>query len=332
MRCCAPLLVLICSVGQASPLFEQHDILEITLEGPLSTLKKDTEARREQPFRLSLGDQVFKVDAKLRGNSRVEFCLFPPIRLNFAKSNAQDSVFAGQKGLKLVTHCKGGANYEKNMLEEYAAYRILNVLTDMSFRTRLLHVRYVDSERPDRDALVRYAFLIEPEKALAKRNGGTLLKARHVTKPRLAEPHAALVYVFQYLIGNTDWSLVRAFDSETCCHNGELVGLDDRQYYVPYDFDMAGLVNARYAVPNPDLRLTRVTQRRYRGHCATPEAVREALRSVVGRYDDILQVIAELPGFSEDDIASSSRYLEGFFKRAANEEKLLREFQRRCLK
>ncbi len=298
----------------------------------MSTLLEDSEARGEQPFRLTLGDQVFNVGANLRGNSRVELCHFPPIRLNFSKSDAQETVFAGQRKLKLVTHCKGGANYEKNLLEEYAAYRILNVLTDMSFRTRLLHIRYVDSEHPDRDAVVRYGFLIEPEKALAGRNGGTLLDLRHVTKPRLDEPHAAIVYVFQYLVGNTDWSLVRAFDSETCCHNGELVGIDDRQYYVPYDFDMAGLVNARYAAPNPDLRLRRVTQRRYRGYCSTTEAVRDALQLVISHHDDILKIIAELPGFSEDDIASSSRFLEGFFKGAANEEKLLREFERRCLK
>lgn len=331
MNRCAPFLVLICSASQASPLFDEHDVLEITLEGPVSTLLEDSEARGEQPFRLTLGDQVFNVGANLRGNSRVELCHFPPIRLNFSKSDAQETVFAGQRKLKLVTHCKGGANFEKNLLEEYAAYRILNVLTDMSFRTRLLHIRYVDSEHPDRDAVVRYGFLIEPEKALAERNGGYLAGARHVTKPRLDESHAAIVYVFQYLIGNTDWSLVRAFDSETCCHNGEIVGIHDRQYYVPYDFDMAGLVNARYAKPNPELHLSRVTQRRYRGNCSTPEVLRNALQTVVRRRDEIMQIFSDLPGLTDDDVARSTRFLHGFFKRAANEDKLLREFERRCL-
>lgn len=292
---------------------------------------KDTEARREQPFRLTLGDRVIEADANLRGNSRVELCNFPPIRLNFSKSDAQESVFAGQKKLKLVTHCKAGTDFEKNLLEEYAAYRILNVLTDMSFRTRLLHIRYVDSEHPDRDAVARYGFLIEPEQALAERNGGYLAGARHVTKPRLDEPHAAIVYVFQYLIGNTDWSLVRAFDSETCCHNGEIVAIDDQQYYVPYDFDMAGLVNARYAKPKPELHLSRVTQRRYRGYCSTPEVLRNALHTVVRHRDEIMQIFADLSGLTDDDFTRSTRFLQGFFKRAANEDKLLRKFERRCL-
>ena len=328
---CALLLVLICSAGQASPLFDDHDVLEITLEGPLSTLMKDTEARREQRFRLTLGDRVIEADANLRGNSRVELCNFPPMRLNFSKSDAQESVFAGQKKLKLVTHCKAGTDFEKNLLEEYAAYRILNVLTDMSFRTRLLHIRYVDSEHPDRDAVARYGFLIEPEQALAERNGGYLAGVRHVTKPRLDESHAAIVYVFQYLIGNTDWSLVRAFDSETCCHNGEIVAIHDRQYYVPYDFDMAGLVNARYAKPKPELHLSRVTQRRYRGYCSTSEVLRNALHTVVRRRDEIMQIFADLPGLTDDDFTRSTRFLQRFFKHAAKEDKLLREFERRCL-
>jgi hypothetical protein len=94
---------------------------------------------------------------------------------------------------------------------------------------------------------------------------------------------------------------------------------------------MAGLVNARYARPHPELRLRSVRVRRYRGYCTADEALKGALQAVVLRHDDIMQVIEALPGSSEKDRASRSGYLEAFFESAADEDKLLRKFERRCL-
>ena len=143
--------------------------------------------------------------------------------------------------------------------------------------------------------------------------------------------HSALVFVFHYLIANTDWSQVRFIEDDTCCHNGRLIKIAEQYYLVPYDFDMAGLVNARYAKPHPDLRLRSVKTRRYRGYCTSEPVLRDALREVVARREDILRIVEELPGSSEKDRRSRSSFLQGFFKSAENEDKLLRRFERRCL-
>ncbi|MGB5447384.1 MAG: hypothetical protein WBM80_00495, partial [Woeseiaceae bacterium] len=166
---------------------------------------------------------------------------------------------------------------------------------------------------------------------LAERNGGSVVDTRRVTKNYLDESQTALAYIFQYLIGNTDWGLVRAIDEDTCCHNGLLVAIGERHFYVPYDFDRSGLVNARYARPDPSLRIKRVTQRAYRGYCMPGEAVREGLRVILDHHDDIIRVIRELPSLSEKDIESRTRFVDGFFEAAANEDKLLRRFESRCL-
>ncbi len=331
MRWLVVMLLLASGAGLASPLFENDEVVEITLEGPLATLIKDTEDRNEYPFVLTLAGTAIDVAVRVRGISRVQVCDFPPLRLNFSPSDTLDTVFSGQGKLKLVTHCKNGANFEENVLEEYAAYRIFNVLSDVSLRTRLVRIRYVDTDDGGGAGLVRYAFFIESNTALAERHSGSLVSTRRVTKNFLDERQTGLAYIFQYLIGNTDWSLARAIDSATCCHNGLLVSIEDRHFYVPFDFDRAGLVNARYAKPDPRLRISRVTQRRYRGHCMSSEALKQALQAVVRRHDDIIRVIEELPHLSEKDIRSRARYLEGFFESAAEEDKLLRRFDRRCL-
>ncbi len=217
------------------------------------------------------------------------------------------------------------------MLEEYAAYRIFNVLSDVSFRTRLARIHYVDTARPGEPPVVRYAFLIEPESALAERLAGTPVRTRRVTKNYLDKSQASLAFVFQFLIGNTDWSLVRPLDSDVCCHNGKLIAIDGRHFYVPYDFDMAGLVNARHARPDPQLRIDRVTQRRYRGYCIDSDALRDSLDTVVSRRSEILDVVLRLPDATAKGAARRSRYLEGFFKRASDADSLLRRFESRCL-
>lgn len=328
------LLVILAAPGavRAAPLFDDDALLDITLAGPLRAVVEDTEERRERAFSLTVDDEVLDVAVRVRGKSRVVHCKFPPLRLNFVREDTGEGLFAGQNKLKLVTHCKGSAEYEQNLLEEYAAYRILNVLTDISIRARLLRIRYVDTDAAGAGAITRYGFVIESDKGFAERIGGDQLAVRDVTRRLLDKRHAELVYVFQYLIGNTDWSLLRYWHDEFCCHNGKLFAVGNHNYYVPYDFDMAGLVSARYAKPQPELRLRSVRVRRYRGYCTDDDTRRAALRDVAGQRDAVLKVISDLPGLSEKNRKRQYRYLEDFFVLAVEkEDKLLREFARRCL-
>lgn len=325
------LLVLAYGSSHASPLFEDDGVIDITLSGPLSEVIDDTDERREREFLLNVDGAALGVSVRIRGNSRVVHCSFPPLRLNFSSSDTADTLFSGQEKLKLVTHCRSHKDFESNVLEEYAAYRLFNLLTDVSYRTRLVRIRYTDTADPGLEPLVRFGFLIESDTALAARLGGEILEVPHVTRNMLDAEHSALGYVFQYLIANTDWSQVRFIEDDTCCHNGRLIRINERNYYIPYDFDMSGFVNARYAKPQPDLRLRSVKVRRYRGYCTTEPALRNALRTVVARREDILRVVEELPGSSAKDTGSRASFLQGFFKAASNEEKLLQKFERRCL-
>lgn len=326
------LLMGACTRAGASPLFDDQAALEVELVGPIRSLLRNKEDRQEFPFVLRVGGRELSVDVGLRGKSRLKHCPFPPLRLAFDRSETDPSVFEGQDELKLVTHCENSNSGEQNLLEEYLAYRIFNLLSDFSYRVRLLRMHYIDSDgRVERDAKSRYAFVIEPTAQLADRLDTEKLKLPAVPKKKLDAEQAARVYVFQYLVGNTDWSLVASRDGGRCCHNGRLLGRDEKIFYVPYDFDQAGIVNASYAKPHPVVRLPNVRMRRYRGYCTDPDTLRAAVRHVNLRRDEIIELVRGTPGLKQRDAERTVDYLMAYFDKAANEDKLLAKFDKKCL-
>jgi len=326
------LLAGVCCPAGAASLFEDQAVLEAELIGPLQRVMRSKSQPEEHPFVLRVEGRDLPLDVRLRGKSRLAQCSFPPLRLDFERSATPQTAFEGQNVLKLVTHCSNSSSGEQNLLEEYLAYRIFNLLSDFSFRVRLLHMTYTDTDgRRDRDARQRYAFVIEPAEQLAARLEAVPLDIPAVSLSRLDADQAALVYVFQYLVGNTDWSLVHPTDDTECCHNGDLFEWGEKIFYVPYDFDQTGLVNARYAKPHPVVHIPNVRARRYRGYCGDSDTLAAAMRQVNLRQGDIIELVRSIPGLSERDAKKAVDYLAEYFDEAANVEKLLKKFERQCI-
>jgi hypothetical protein len=329
--------VLVCLSGMsltcsAATLFEGNEVIEVTLTGPLGSVLADKKQRKELPFVLQVDGVDINLLTRMRGNSRARLCKYPPLRFNFTNSDVQQTVFEGQKTLKLVIPCRKGERARVDVLEEYAAYRIFNVLSDISYRVRLLNITYVDTDGHSKlEDQPSFGFAIEPKEQFLERVGGDWAKIPGVKMSQVAEPQAALVFVFQYLIGNTDWSFATADGDDACCHNGELLTIDDKLNYVPYDFDLAGLVNANYAKPDPSFRIRSVTRRLYRGYCVSQEALSGAIDIVQSKRDEILEVLHQIPGYSEKELENSIKYLNAYFEQAQNKEKLLKTFEKACL-
>jgi hypothetical protein len=254
------------------------------------------------------------------------------LRLDFAEDADVLSPFVGQRRLKLVTHCGKSKRSETYLLKEYAAYRIFNLLTDVGYRVRLVRINYTDSDGVlNPSTFRRYGFLIESASGLADRVGGSPVDADGMSLRSFDQEHLAKVFVFQYLIGNTDWSLVTAYLDDTCCHNGDIFEIGSRRFYVPFDFDLSGLVNTRYAKPDPSLRISRVTHRWYRGHCISSESLYTAIRAINAKSDAIRAAVRSIPELPRKDADVAIRYLDGFFEKAEDEHRLVRSFERRCL-
>ncbi|MEP5763889.1 MAG: hypothetical protein ABJ308_04815 [Halieaceae bacterium] len=329
-------LFLLAAMDLASaPLFESEEPLQAELRGPFKSLLAD-EGRNWQVFQLTSGEHSHAVRLRPGGKSRRKVCKFFPLRMNLtvdpgSESATTASVFPDWELLRVVTHCNESPRSQDNVIEEYIAYRIMNLLTEFSYRVRLMQINYVDTESVGR-SLSRYAFAIEPEQELARRVGGKVLSINGLPKRRLNEEQAAYVYIFQYLIANTDWSLVTADGADQCCHNGQLIDFDSEIFYIPYDFDLSGLVNPHYASPDPSLRIERVTQRLYRGYCGPPAALEKPLARITAQREAILELYRQTPGLSNKERNKGIKFLEGFFRKAQNPEKLLSKFGYRCIK
>ena len=319
----------------ASSLFDDDSILDIELKGPLSSLykNKNDEVREQRPFTLVAEGVEHDIKVRVRGKSRIEVCFFPPLRLNFKKGSVAGTVFAGQDKLKLVVHCSLSRYAEPDVLEEYAAYKIFNELTDISYRVRLLRIRYTDTEGQVKGLEnTHYGFIIEPTEQMAERNGGMVVEKPGVALKWLDPEYSALVYLYQYLIGNTDWSLAPARGEELCCHNVSLIEIESRLNPVPYDFDMSGLVNAHYAAPHPNLpRIDRVTQRLYRGYCTDPAILRETIHLIQDNRENIVNIINSLPLLKSSKKEQKIDFLEKAFEATEKEDKLIRMLENDCI-
>ena len=302
------------SVAEVAPLFASDAVLAFTLHAPIDGLKGDRrDGVDERPAEIHLDDGTPPVTLKVRtrGNFRLQRSTcpsLPPIRLNFPKGDVAGTVFAGQDKVKLVTHCRGRDSDEQNLLQEYLAYRVFNELTPSSFMVRLARITYVDSERPDDEPFTKYAFIIEDEDALAERLGGMMLEVPAVHPTEYDRDAMLLVALFQYMVGNTDWSLVQF-------HNIKLFQTGDaRALPIPYDFDWTGLVNAPYAEPDPSVRVRSVRDRVYRGYCVDGLDYQGMAMHIRERASAVLGLIDQIEGMSDDTRSDSRRYLQGFFE------------------
>ena len=296
------------------PLFDSDEVLDVDLRGPLAETLDDGTTRKARAFSLTVGGTEVPVSVRVRGKSRAEVCSFPPLRLDFAPGAAEGTPFAGQGKLKLVTHCKGVPGYDQNVLEEYAAYRMFAMLSEVAYRPRLLRIRYVDTDRPNKTPQVRYGFLIEPAAQLAARVGGEVARVPHVVKSRLDQKQAALVFVFHYMIASTDWSLVTAGSDEHCCHNIDLVRIDDALNVVPYDFDLSGLVAPKYARRNATAGVRAVRSRRYRGYCIDNTFLVDALQSLLDHEAAFQSLLQALPGADAGETQRREEFLARFYR------------------
>lgn len=274
------------------------------------------------------------VGLRTRGNYRrqVRVCPFAPIRLNFDKSEAKGTLFRKQDKIKLVTHCRNGSNrYEQLVLKEYLVYRIMNALSDYSFRVRLLRITYVDSDDPGRQQTT-YGFLIEHRDRLAKRLGLTAIEVKSTSIVALHGDYTNLVSMFQYFVANTDYSPIAGEPDEPCCHNSKLFGRPAQPHFaIPYDFDMAGMTYAPYAEPNPRFKIRDVRQRFYRGRCINNVHLPESLQVFQDNKDAFFILVQNLPDLSWSSKTSMFALMQSFYKLIEDPKAVEKKLVRKCV-
>jgi hypothetical protein len=308
-----------------APLFADDAVLDVTIEGPIEALMevRPEKAYLQGRFIYTEADgterQLF-IKFRTRGNYRrePEHCDFAPILLNFKKDDLPGTLFAGQDKLKLVTHCQTHIlGYEQDLVREYLAYRLFQELTSISYATRVFRVSY---REPDGKPLTRYGYVIEDDKAVARRNGLVIAKTRSLQESDIDPRRQNLVNVFQYMIGNTEYSLVNPEPNKNCCHNSDVLSEDGGPPYIPliFDFDFSGLVDAPYAQPHPRFAIPNVKQRFYRGLCDANDILPETLQIFADKKEAFYRIIAELEPATRRTKKEARSYLESFYEEIAD--------------
>jgi hypothetical protein len=312
-------------------IFTSDEPLVLTIAADFDQLLDDREEESEErPGRMTLvssdGDTSFPIEVKTRGNFRLQsrICPFPPLRLDFPMDSVQGTALEGQDRVKLVTHCRDRDSYEQNVLEEYLAYRIYNLLTDISFRVQLALITYRDTSGT-MTPISRLGFLIEDEDALAARLGGEMLEVPAADPASFVQEQVGLLYLFEFMIGNTDWSAM-AF------HNVKLLRVEWEYMPIPYDFDFSGFVDAPYAGPNPILagRISSVRERLFWGICSDHIDYPSLFARFNELHDEILSLVQTQPGLTERNARSGIDYLDGFYRIINDERASDRRIMRAC--
>ena len=316
--------------SKSQGLFDSNEVLELVLEGKVSELLED---RGEDPsyhlmklhYREGNSPEAsLDLRVRVRGNFRrlKENCKKPPLKFNFKKHEVpESSIFAGQKELKLVVPCDG----EKYVVREYLTYKLYNLITDYSFRVRLVRFSYQDTDKNEFTDPV-HAFLIEDQDILASRKEATLYDRNNLRPENIDEESFLRMSVFDYLIGNTDWSV--QFQ-----HNLKILFLDEDKVYVavPYDFDLVGLVSSPYAKPAEALKLRSVRDRVYRGYCMKDLS---RLEPILAEFHEIKPKIYALyignEMLEKNYIKSTIKYFDDFYETIDNRRKRNKAFSYPC--
>jgi hypothetical protein len=252
--------------------------------------------------------------------------------VQFTSAPPATSVFAGQRRLKLVTHCRNRESFQQYLLLEYAAYKMYNLLTPHSFRVRLANIDYRDEN--GRPIISRVGYFLESLGDVAERNG---MKSTHapelIPAADLNPADAARYALFQHMIANHDWSMRAGPKGDDCCHNAELIGplAPGQTVVIPYDFDFSGFVGAPYATPPDALHISNVRQRVYRGYCIHNPQVLAAARQMRAERPQIIAALSQTPGLEPKTQARAIGFLDDFFSDIASDESVSDKLLKRCV-
>jgi len=312
-------------------LFKETEPFTFTLTADFGAINKERSPNNKKVFPAVFTVQDAKgpqdIPAKIgsRGHFRLmpRNCDFVPIHVEFAPGAGAGTVFDGQTSLKLGTHCRGDRDYDNFTLREYLSYRVFNFVTPLSFRARLARATYVDA-KTKKTVSNRYAIFIEHENDVARRFGGRIAELQRVRFDDLDAASLNRMMLFEYMIGNTDFSI-------WALHNVRIVQDRGRTLYpVPYDFDLSGLVHAPYAAPDRQLSIRSVLDRLYSGPCRTTDEFDEAAQAFRGRRADMLTLLDSMRDLAPPARLEAKDYIESFFRAIDKPDSIKRQFVNGC--
>jgi hypothetical protein len=258
----------------------------------------------------------------VRGKFRLKpiNCNFPPLFIDFKKSEVKNTIFDNQNRLKLVTPCQD----EEDVIEEYTIYKLYNRVTELSIRVRLVKIVYFDTGS-NTLLFEKHSFFIEDDDHAAKRNN-CFVKDKFMTPFDVNRKSYTKLSVFEYIIGNRDWYVTSRQNIIIFQPNDTTMA----PYAVPYDFDFSGFVNAEYTKPAgvPDDRLS--NKRLYKGLCYTDEEFKEVFEFYRKLRPEFESIINNQKLISKRSRKYLESYISFFYSVIRSKSMIKQEFLDKC--
>jgi hypothetical protein len=312
-------------------LFREEKPFAITLTADFKRTFRDRDTTKEEWVPAALkwvaesDTGTIPVEITTRGHFRLKAgtCSFPGLKVRFPKDKRKDTLWEGQGTIKLGAHCKSGnARYGQIPLQEILTYRTYNLLTDSSFRVRQVRATYIDTGDANKTT-EEHAFFLEDDDDLAARMGMKPFEGLGATFSDVSQDEAALMSVFMYMVGNTDWSL-------PYLHNIRVFQNFTSYIAVPYDFDWSGIVDAPYAVPDYRLNIKSVRDRVWRGPCFQMDMLQKTFALYQARKDAIYNLWRTFPNLDPKLSKWAIEYFDSFYKTIGDPRMADREMRRPC--
>lgn len=283
---------------------------KVLLELDLDALLGNRRNAEYLPATLSTSDrQVYKLEVRTRGKFRRRKCEIPPLKLKFSKEELRAQQLDTFNEIKIVLPCSAEPASEDLIVREYLAYRMFEGISPVSARARLIRLELKNSKKKRPQKML--AMMVEHEEEIAARFRAIPVQEWGLKPDRFQTEQVALMILFQYMIGNTDWDL------EACRNVLVLKPHDnDKLLTVPFDFDFSGLVSAPYASPNSQAGIKTVQERSLMTYGVGAEALQKAKETIMAAKPSLMRW-CEHPLLSEDAVEHVNWYLDMFFNKLA---------------
>lgn len=282
---------------------------KLTLELDLTTLVENRMADENYPALLTTeSGKSFQIKIKPKGKYRRKVAEVPPLRLKFTKKALLSEGLDTLNEVKLVMPAYDNFLGDELIMREYLAYRMFEHLTQACVRARLVKLTLRDTH-VEKSRKVMYALLVEDNEETAKRLNGYEVEQYGLSADSMIAHQAALVALFEYMIGNTDWDI-------PMMRNVRLIRSSEagKVLIVPYDFDFSGFVSAPYASPSSESGLVSVRDRYLISNGIERESLRRAAQILRSAQRDLYE-LCRFRYISKETSTELITYLQSFFEK-----------------
>lgn len=263
----------------------------------------------------------FLSTVRARGNMRKQVCYFPPVKFNFAKKDLSKYSLKSADKLKMVFPCRGGETAQEKLLLEYFLYTIYQIIDSNSVRAKLVDVQIINDKKVVDEQFT--AIVVEDEDAYALRTNARVVESKAILNSTALEREPfVLMFFFQYMISNTDWSVGNR-------HNVLIAKLPQYQRVValPYDFDYSGFVGQSYAVPDASLPIKSVHEKHFMPYVISQEEFDFAVKYYQSLKQAILEKCDNASYLKPSTIEANKRHILEFYEELDRPDRLIKNIK-----